>query len=81
MCYGHQIVHVPIVSCPMTVFHHSFPRCWLSENSELAPEAVREVTAVQKMSDANIRMHELLEEAMKQNKVAGALLLIFGRLS
>ena len=46
-------------------------RCWLGESSDLAPEAIGEVSAIQKMSDANIRMHELLVEAMQQNKVGG----------
>jgi hypothetical protein len=43
----------------------------LSESSELAPEATAEVTAIQKMSDANIKMHEMLIAAMQQNKVGG----------
>lgn len=53
-------------------------RCWLGESSELAPEATKEVSCIQMMSDANYRMHEYLTEAMQQNRVGGESLLYRG---
>jgi ERCC4-related helicase len=50
-------------------------RCWLGESSELAMEATREVETIQKMSDANYRMHEYLSEAMQQHRVGGRIVL------
>ena len=52
-------------------FTYLICRCWLGESSDLAPEAMREVEAIQKMSDTNYKMHEYLVDAMQQNRVGG----------
>ena len=46
-------------------------RCWLSEPSEVAPEAFKEIDAIEKLSMINLEMHALLANAMQNNCVGG----------
>mmetsp|Transcript_11297 Transcript_11297/g.20935 ORF Transcript_11297/g.20935 Transcript_11297/m.20935 type:complete len:1260 (-) Transcript_11297:75-3854(-) len=47
-------------------------RCWLTEPSEVAPEALNEIDAIEKLSDMNLEMHVMLENAMQSNCVGGS---------
>ena len=47
-------------------------RCWITEPSEVAPEAFNEIDAIEKLSDMNLEMHIMLESAMQNNCVGGS---------
>jgi hypothetical protein len=46
-------------------------RSWLSEPSEVAPEAFNEIDALEKLSAINLEMHVMLTNAMQNNCVGG----------